>query len=335
MDYAQLKVGILYWGSRGGGKLLTNQLIDEANMLGINIHFFSRPLKKIKSPELIGVFSVWRWLRERNEVTARSVASGIEVMIIPMASPWDIFIGRRLMKRGIKVARIVHDATPHPGDYFPPKFWIRLLCIDSSRIVTLSEYVARRLVDLKYCDSKKIIVGRLPPIVSVRPFNKSEELPRRNFLFIGRGRTYKGLGLLLDAWPFVGDSKSTLTIAGQGHSLPQGTKRLRHIDRWLSDSEVFSLIQESDVIVLPYVEASQSGIIPIATAMNKPVVATPVGGLREQIRPGIDGIISEKVTAQSLVVALNAATSHIFSFNQKDENIQPSGLLIEKCILQF
>ena len=62
-----------------------------------------------------------------------------------MPSPWDLFLGKRLMNRGIRVVRIIHDATPHPGEVFPPKFWIKWLIRDCSNLITLSQYVSDQL----------------------------------------------------------------------------------------------------------------------------------------------------------------------------------------------
>jgi glycosyltransferase involved in cell wall biosynthesis len=57
-------------------------------------------------------------------------------------------------------------------------------------------------------------------------------------------------------------------------------------------------------VVLPYREASQSGIIAAAHGLGVPVVATPVGALPDQIRNGVDGIIARAVNAEALADAL-------------------------------
>jgi len=310
---------------------LTDQLIMEAKRQNLEVFYFSRPLKSKHSREFISILLFWRWMHSRRRVITDSVKSEIGVMIIPMASPWDIFLGKRLMKAGIKVTRIIHDAKPHPGDTFPPKFWIKALCFDSSCVVTLSQYVSGQLTLLRYAPSAKIRVGELP-YPRVRPISAvNSTSPRRNFLFIGRGRTYKGLDLLLASWPLVGDSDSILTIAGEGHVVSRDISRIQHLDRWLSDSEVLSLITNSDVVVLPYLEASQSGIIPVALSSNRPIVITPVGGLIEQIEDGINGVVSKGITPQALAAALNKATTQEFFFKSEVEFLQSSSELLKLC----
>jgi glycosyltransferase involved in cell wall biosynthesis len=48
-------------------------------------------------------------------------------------------------------------------------------------------------------------------------------------------------------------------------------------------------VAKCKVLVLPYIEASQSGLIPIAHAFGKPVVVNSVGGLPEQVIDGLNG----------------------------------------------
>ena len=59
----------------------------------------------------------------------------------------------------------------------------------------------------------------------------------------------------------------------------------------LVDEEVAKLLSSVDLIILPYIEASQSGVIPLAFALGKPVVVTNVGGLKEQVPDGCGLII--------------------------------------------
>ncbi len=56
--------------------------------------------------------------------------------------------------------------------------------------------------------------------------------------------------------------------------------------RWVPDSEIAGLVAAARAVVLPYREASQSGVLPIALALGVPVVATDVGGLAEQMGGG-------------------------------------------------
>jgi glycosyltransferase involved in cell wall biosynthesis len=70
----------------------------------------------------------------------------------------------------------------------------------------------------------------------------------------------------------------------------------RLVNRWLSHEELAQILSDHDVAVAPYVEASQSGVIAAAFGAGLPVIATPVGGLVEQVVDGVTGLICGAVT---------------------------------------
>ena len=331
MTNAKPRVGVLYWGARGGGKVLAEQLVEAGRLQGYKTTYFSRPARKDGTGRSIPIYFFWDWMTERRRIVSTTLNLGITVMVLPMASPWDLFIGRSLRRRGVRVSRIIHDASPHPGDIFPSQIWIRMLCSDATLIITLSNYVGTKLLARGYVKSESLLIGKLPtPFV---PENQSiqSNLPRTKFLFIGRGRRYKGLDSLLTSWPMVGSEDSQLTVAGQGHNVPSDTARVIHIDRWLSDAEILAYISECDVVVLPYSEASQSGLIPIAHSLERPVIVTPIGGLVEQVTDGIDGIITKNMSIFSLADAMNDAIYHQFDFSQQ-ANQNWDSTLINLCL---
>ena len=63
-------------------------------------------------------------------------------------------------------------------------------------------------------------------------------------------------------------------------------------NRWIPEEGIQQVFTEADLVLLPYTEASQSGVIAIAFGMGLPVVVTPVGGLREQVSDGVTGRIA-------------------------------------------
>ena len=67
---------------------------------------------------------------------------------------------------------------------------------------------------------------------------------------------------------------------------------------------ITSVFSQADIVVLPYIEASQSGVFVVALAAGVPTVATPVGGLKEQIETGVTGLLAETVTPENLAKAI-------------------------------
>lgn len=119
----------------------------------------------------------------------------------------------------------------------------------------------------------------------------------RIILFFGRIEPYKGIDLLLDAFSKVAQQLPhwKLVIAGNG-DLSAYESALRHpqievINKYIPDEEVAVLMKRSSIVILPYLEATQSGVIPIAYTFARPVIATCVGSLKEMVIHGQTGLI--------------------------------------------
>jgi len=118
-------------------------------------------------------------------------------------------------------------------------------------------------------------------------------------LFFGRIWEYKGLDYLIRAEPHISAAipHARFLIAGDGEDLERCKQFIVHPERfeihnrWISDEERSRMFQRAAVVVLPYVAATQSGVVPVAYSNGKPVVATTVGGLPEVIEDGRTGLL--------------------------------------------
>ena len=97
------------------------------------------------------------------------------------------------------------------------------------------------------------------------------------------------------------------------------------INTGLTNSEIENLVSKSNLVVLPYIEASQSGVIAIAHSLSTPVVVTPVGGLVDQVVEGKNGIIAAEVTPKALATAIDAALTMNWA-REFEENPLPNFL---------
>ena len=62
-------------------------------------------------------------------------------------------------------------------------------------------------------------------------------------------------------------------------------------NRYIQDEEVGQLFStKNTVLVVPYIDATQSGVIPIAVDYLVPIIASDTGGLREQLDDGRIGL---------------------------------------------
>jgi glycosyltransferase involved in cell wall biosynthesis len=128
-------------------------------------------------------------------------------------------------------------------------------------------------------------------------------------LSFGRLLPYKGLDLLADALRRLGPQPGlAVRVVGAGPESPE-LAALRALpgvtveNRWVPEDEVGALLGWADAVVLPYREASQSGVAAAALAAHRRVIATDVGGLREQLAGEKLAILCEP-RADSLADAL-------------------------------
>jgi glycosyltransferase involved in cell wall biosynthesis len=130
-------------------------------------------------------------------------------------------------------------------------------------------------------------------------------------LFFGRLEAYKGVDVLLEAFAQVRQQLPgwKLVIAGSGE-LPAGTiprdhSRIEWVRKFLTDEELAVLLQRCRVVVLPYREATQSGVIAAAYAFGRPVIASDVGGLSEMVMDGKTGLLVPPDDAAALAGAIH------------------------------
>jgi glycosyltransferase involved in cell wall biosynthesis len=143
-------------------------------------------------------------------------------------------------------------------------------------------------------------------------------------LFFGYIRKYKGLMYLLEAMPEILKKKNVkLLIAGEFYDdekpYKEKIKELKLesnillLSDFMPDDEVRYFFSACDCLVLPYTDATQSGIVQIAYYYDKPVVVTDVGGLSEVV-------ISEKTGIIINPGSVNEVSSAVIRFY--DENLE-------------
>ena len=214
-----------------------------------------------------------------------------QLAVCAMPGPLDLLMILALHRIGVPAAVIVHDAEAHPGDRIPLlEMSQRALLRRADLIIVLSMHVAERLrANGSLRPGTPVLVASLPPLSfgAVAPL-AARTGPRRLLCF-GRLRAYKGLDLLAEALRSLGPPPDLeVRVVGNGpESAALAALRVlpgvKVENRWVSESEVNTLLNWADVVVLPYREASQSGIAPTALATGRRVIATRVGGLPEQL----------------------------------------------------
>jgi glycosyltransferase involved in cell wall biosynthesis len=131
-------------------------------------------------------------------------------------------------------------------------------------------------------------------------------------LFFGRIYEYKGLEYLIKAEPMitkeVPDAK--IVIAGAGENFKKYEEMMVNRDNFIVHNyripykEGAELFQRCSLVALPYIDASQSGVISTAYGFKKPVVVTDVGAIPEIVDNGITGFIVPPKNPEALAEAI-------------------------------
>jgi glycosyltransferase involved in cell wall biosynthesis len=136
---------------------------------------------------------------------------------------------------------------------------------------------------------------------------------KKTLLFFGFIRDYKGLDLLIETFGRL-DQSYQLVIAGETYGsfdkyreqinkLPN-KKNVFVFNDYISDNQVPAFFSASDVCILPYKSATQSGITSIAYHFDIPLIATNTGGLKETILHNQTGLIVDEISAGAICSAV-------------------------------
>ncbi len=191
---------------------------------------------------------------------------------------------------------VAHDGNIHPGDSKLQYYIMQIEIFLANTIITLTKSV-KEIISKKW-KKKNIIVLEHPTY----DFGKIEVVRYLNyvptFLFFGRIVKYKGLNLFLQAIEIFDKKMKELNrdykviIAGDGkieneellliNKINQDKNIIEVINKYIDEKEIPLIWDKSDVCVLPYIEASQSGVVAIAINKAMPCIITPMQGLIEQ-----------------------------------------------------
>lgn len=225
--------------------------------------------------------------------------------------PLDRFLTRTVLKKGR--AYITHsamDAEDLKGIVSEPNYETTVLPVHNSfKMKHLTKPQARLAAEVS--EDKKIL------------------------LFFGFVRDYKGLRHIINAMPEIVeyDSNIRLMIVGEFRSDKENyLEQIKNlgvgdnidiVDGYIPDSGIEKYFAASDLIVLPYESATQSGIVQIAYGFEKPVIATNVGGLPEVVANGKTGYIVEpknpKALAEAVIRFFDENKSEEFTENVRKE----------------
>jgi glycosyltransferase involved in cell wall biosynthesis len=302
-----MRVLVWQWGRRGAGPRFAAALAAGMRLMPgveavLSLSTGAEILRGPDPPECqfpMATYSgvgglVARWLRAPLIVARlrRTLAAlRPDLAVCAMPGPLDLLLLSALRRTGVPTAVIVHDASPHPGDAIPFLMFLqRCLVRRAAAVVALSEHVAATLREQRVVNPENLFVIAHPPFVfGLPPSSSCPHGGPLRLLCFGRLLPYKGLDVLADAVRQLEPRPAwELRVVGSGPESAElaALRALGSVtveNRWVPEAEIADLIAWCDVLVLPYKEASQSGVAPAAIAAGRIVVSTRVGGLVEQL----------------------------------------------------
>ena len=223
-----------------------------------------------------------------------------------------------------KILFITENVISHEANFID-KLLTKIGLSNASKFLTLSTVVEN---DVKqYSKSKKTYRSELP-VYDCYQKAKPEDLKKLKdefniqnddlvLLFFGYVRKYKGLDILINAMNNILKIKpnTKLFIVGEFYDSESNyTSQIKNlnlqenvfvINQFVPNEEVAKYYEVSDVVILPYRSATQSGILNVAYGYKKPVIVTRVGGLADFVKEGFTGFVVEPNSATEIADGVN------------------------------
>lgn len=268
-------------------------------------------------PRIVSTFRPWTYLTAL--VSLRKSKGNVFITSYWMSffGPMMGFWARFLPKKTVKIA-LIHNLVPHEKRFFDDAF-NRFFLSHYDGFIVLSESVKQAVLV-----QKPGALTRVLKHPSYQQFGKKMDkqharqeigidATKKTILFFGLIRDYKGLDILLEAFSKMDDAFQLL-IAGEVYGerkvyddlIEQSkNKQVYFVDQFIPSDKVAFYFSASDLCVLPYRTATQSGIKAMCDVFQLPVLVSQVGGLAEDIALNENGFIIEGMSPDALAAQIN------------------------------
>lgn len=260
-------------------------------------------LKGIRSL-FTSVITVFRF--RPNIIQLYTGGGGLGFVLYPV-----VFLSKLLL--GARVVSFIMEPVPRMGIRNRKLAWLetRLEILLSSVVITNTERLKRLIIGVHKVPPTRVFAFTNEWDVPCFTIPQSGEKEEEDWiLFFGNVEDYKGLEYLILAEPLITSEipRAKIVIAGRGqekyYHLIRNKDNFLLLNKFVDYEEGSVLIKKSKIIVLPYKTGTVSGVIPVAYAFKKPIVATRVGCFDEVIKHGETGVLVEPHNPTELARAL-------------------------------
>lgn len=355
-----MRIAIIHLGRKGAGPVYTLEMAKALQRMGHEVIYYASAYvenKKYVEKETFekrffetytsrlsyAISVIFRFGIKK--VIQSLLKDNPDVVYSTMNDLWQPFIFPSISR--FTRVKTIHDVGIHEGnDSRFNKWWNATAFRDAEKFVVLSKKFVPQLQLRGISQNNITVIPHAGFDFYVRNNVDIVKRTRKQLLFFGRIDRYKGIKVLLDAMPIILQTYPDLllTIAGNGDmseysgEIESIKQNVNVINRWIKDEEVAEIVEPADVVILPYTHATQSGVIPLAYAFSKPVIATNVGGLDEQVVEGITGYIVPSHNPKAIanaVIRIYAEEGKPHEMGQKAHQYMEENLTWESSAKRF
>ena len=277
---------------------------------------------RVESERIIDSINPFTWIRAGFRIARMKPDLTIVQWWHPYFAPALVKICSILrMFSSTKIVFICHNVVPHetsPVD----RMLSSIAFLVPHAFVVQSQEDRRNLLKMR----KKAIVAAHP--LPIFDFFRSGEMTKEEaraeigegegplLLFFGLIRPYKGLRHLIEAMPSIGGrTGARLLVVGEFYEDSEPyfelaeklgvSNRIGFVDRYIANEEVAAYFTAADLVMLPYISATQSAIAQVAVAFDRPMIATRVGGLPEVVSEEKTGFIVPPADPEGMADAVS------------------------------
>ncbi|MEX0275737.1 MAG: glycosyltransferase family 4 protein, partial [Flavobacteriaceae bacterium] len=226
----------------------------------------------------------------------------------------QLFMFPLLMAHRKKLIQNVHDPKLHSGEAdMVRSIFRKVLFRMISKYVVFSNFSRDQLRQI-LPGNKEVFVSKLPLYTVYREFSKKDTSQGQGtgiITFVGRISPYKGVDLFVEAADRVRKRLKNQKFVVAGKTAPGYSPDFLHgentyievVNKFLENEELVDIITHSELIVCPYRDATQSGVVMTAYALGCPVLVTNTGGLPEYVTPEM-GLVSQEISAEGLATSM-------------------------------
>lgn len=199
----------------------------------------------------------------------------------------------------------VHDPKPHSGkdsrvfNFQRHGYYLRVVRRLCDVAIVHGDKLSMDLVSVVPSLANRVFVVPHGPLGMFNADQRRREQENGVLLFFGRIEAYKGLGDFVEAVEILAQRGVPVkgVVAGRGSDLEPyreriaGSPNFELIEKYIPRNEVIDLFDRAEIVVQPYLNATQSGVALLAIGRGRAIVATDVGCIRDVVKNGVNGVL--------------------------------------------